>query len=180
MNMCEKEKTSINELILACYFELIVKMTKALSNGKSQKSSPQCYWGIFRIFNFQVNYILYWQFHFGNKIPLSYLFTKWQWTYILDFGPWSFGEVHSIWVCGLERPSRMHGQFFFWSRAEWTTYFGRVKKKRLNESAQGLHVMGPSLILLEDPFLTKLIGGALTSSVSLRQGIMIFMITLEP
>ena len=40
--------------------------------------------------------------------------------------------------------------------------------------------MGPSLILLEDPFLTKLIGVALTSSVSLRQGIMIFMITLEP
>ena len=41
-----------------------------------------------RFFDFQVNYMLYWRFHFKKEIPINRLFTQWRWTYILDFGPW--------------------------------------------------------------------------------------------
>ena len=45
----------------------------------------------FHIFNFQVTYIVYWRSHFGNEIPINSLFTMWNWTYVLDIGPWSWG-----------------------------------------------------------------------------------------
>ena len=40
-----------------CKFHL--KLTKTLSNGKSQDPTPQYWWGGFHIFNFQVNYTFY-------------------------------------------------------------------------------------------------------------------------
>ena len=54
--------------------------------------------------------------------------------------------------CGLDQPSRIQGQIFFWSWAEWIMYFGWVQKK-FYALAQGLQVMGLALILLEGPFL---------------------------
>lgn len=64
-------------------------MTKAFSNDKSQTLKPQCYCGFCNFFYVQVNCILHWRFHVRNEIPVNYLFTKWECTYILDFGPWS-------------------------------------------------------------------------------------------
>jgi hypothetical protein len=46
--------------------------------------------------------------------------------------------------------------------------------------AQGLQVMDLALVMLEGPFLKKLIGGVVASGISFCQGIMNIMITLKP
>ena len=38
-----------------------------------------------RFFDFQVNYMLCWRFHFKKEIPINRLFTQWKWTYILEW-----------------------------------------------------------------------------------------------
>ena len=37
--------------------------------------------GFCNIFDFQVDYMLYWRFHFGNEIPINCLFIQWNWPY---------------------------------------------------------------------------------------------------
>ena len=111
---------------------------------------------LFQIFNFQVNYILYWQFHFWSEIQINCLFTKWKWTYI----HWFLGhevEVHSTWALQTTWPSRMHGQLFLGNRAGWATFSGRVHKSCL-ELPKGLRVP----LSYYGALLKKLVGGALT------------------
>ena len=43
-----------------------------------------------RFFDFQVDHMLYWRFHFEKEVPINCLFTQWKWTYILEFGPWEW------------------------------------------------------------------------------------------
>ena len=77
------------------------------------------------IFDFQVNYMLYWRFHFKNEIPINHLFTQWRWTYILDFGPWKWSALNMKFV--VKRPSRMQGQYFFRSWMGRAAVSGRVQ-----------------------------------------------------
>ena len=77
------------------------------------------------IFN---NYMLYWRFHFDNKIPVNCLFTQWKWTCILDFGPWRWSALNKGFVD--KWPSRMQGQWFLWSRAGGQQFLVRFKKFR--------------------------------------------------
>jgi hypothetical protein len=62
-------------------------MTKTLSMESHKNYNLNVKWGL-SFFDFQVNHMLYWWFHFKKKIPVNCLFTQWKWTYILDFGPW--------------------------------------------------------------------------------------------
>jgi len=62
-------------------------------------------------FDFQVNYVLHWWFHFRNEIPINDLFTRWKCTYILDLRPWRWSALNMGFV--VKRPSRMQEQYFF-------------------------------------------------------------------
>ena len=66
------------------------------------------------VFDFRVNNILYWHFHFGYDIPVNYLSTKWSCTHILDWtsnwSPLNMGFVD-------KRPSRLQGNCCFQSGA---------------------------------------------------------------
>jgi hypothetical protein len=59
-----------------------LKMRKALSNGQSQyydlNGNEEFFFLLLHFFNFQVNYILYLRFHFGNEIVVNHLCTKWK------------------------------------------------------------------------------------------------------
>ena len=46
-------------------------------------------------------YLLYWRFHFEKEIPT----TRWEWTYILDFGPWKWSALNMGYMD--KQPSRM-------------------------------------------------------------------------
>ena len=65
-------------------------MIKVLSDDKLQDNHLIANDDIFIFINFQVNYMLYWQFYFGSEILVNHLFTKWKWTYILNFELWSW------------------------------------------------------------------------------------------
>ena len=77
-------------------------MTKTLSN---------VYDGIFYIFKFQLNYILYCGCTSGMRSQsIAYLLIESERIY------WSLGlevEVHSTWVLCIRRPSRMYGYLFY-------------------------------------------------------------------
>jgi hypothetical protein len=62
---------------------------------------------VLSFFGFQVNYMLYWPFHFEKEIPVNCLFTQWKWTYILDVGPWKRSALDMGYMD--EQPSRMQG-----------------------------------------------------------------------
>jgi hypothetical protein len=62
---------------------------------------------ILSIFDFQVNYMLYWLFRFEKEILVNCLFTQWKWTYILDFGPWKPSALNMGYMD--KQPSRMQG-----------------------------------------------------------------------
>ena len=82
--------------------------------------------GFYDNFDFQVNYMLYWQFHFENDDPINVLFTQWKWTYILDFGP-RRGSALNMGCVG-KCPSGMQEQWVFRSRAGRTKVFSWVHK----------------------------------------------------
>ena len=101
---------------LAHHLELNFKMTKALSNGKSQKWSP------FDIFNFQVNFILYWWSHSKIEIPTICLFTKWKWNMYIGF--WALKlRCTKYRFCGPGILQECKDDNFFWSQATFSVGF---------------------------------------------------------
>ena len=90
-------------------------MIKALSNGESQKWSHDCLLRFFFIFlTPKLITCFIQQFHFKNASPINYLFTKWEWTYILDFGPWNWSALNMGFVNTMTFNNRR--TTFFWSR----------------------------------------------------------------
>ena len=49
-----------------------------------------------RVFYFQINYMLYWRFHFEKEIPINCSFTHYELEHI--YWILDLDEVHSIWV----------------------------------------------------------------------------------
>ena len=107
---------------------------------------------------FQVKYIFYWWFYFRNEIPINFLFFKWKWTCILDFGPWSWGALNMGFMdmgLGLEE---CKDNFFFDVRRDghhflvgfWKFLWGYLR---------GCGSWALTHFLSRDPFLKKLVGG---------------------
>ena len=83
--------------------------------------------------------MLYWRFHFNNKILVKCLLIEWKCTNILDFGVWRWSALNMCFVD--KRPSRTRGQIIFWSRVEHTTIFGWYENKNLLLLSVGLHAV---------------------------------------
>ena len=86
-------------------------MTKIFSMVSHKNYNLGVWWGFCNLSDFQVNYILYWRFYFENEILVIFLFTKWKWTHILDFGPWGWSVLNMKFVN--KWPSRIQEQWFF-------------------------------------------------------------------
>ena len=65
---------------------------------------------ICNIFDFQVDYMFYWWFHFEIEILVNFLFIKRKWTYILDLGPWRWSALKMGYMD--KRPSKMQGLLY--------------------------------------------------------------------
>ena len=77
-------------------------------------------------FDFQVNYMFYWRFHFDNETPVNCSITHWKWTYILDFGPWGWSALNMEFVG--KWPSRMQERWVFLKSGRRAAVFGWVQK----------------------------------------------------
>ena len=80
-------------------------MTKTLSMVSRNNYNLNAKWGFCNIFDFQVNYMLYWQFHFENEILVNCLFTQWKWTYIywiLDLED-QMHLIRDLWISGFQK-----------------------------------------------------------------------------
>jgi hypothetical protein len=87
-------------------------MKKTLSMVSHRTYDLKGKWGFCNIFNFQVNHMLYWWFHFENEIWVNCLFTQCKWTYIywiLDLE----NKVHSIWDLWRSGLQECKGNGFF-------------------------------------------------------------------
>ena len=67
--------------------------------------------------------MLYWWFHFENETPIHCLFTQWEWTYILDFGPWRWSAL-SMGYMDKRGIQECKDNFIFQNRTERATVFG--------------------------------------------------------
>ncbi len=105
---------------------------------------------LFHISYFEVVYMLYRRFCFGNEIPINCLFTKWKWTFILDFAPWSWGTLTMSFVDKATFMTR-GTCFFFLSWMGRTSFFNQVQNN-FSHVAWGLRGVGLALILWVDPF----------------------------
>ena len=76
-----------------------------------------------RLLDFQVNYMLYWRFHFKKEIPINYLFTQWKWTYMLGFGPWRWSALDMGYMdkrpSFLGKDNRYEGQINPEGQSQW-------------------------------------------------------------
>ena len=70
---------------------------------------------VLSFFDFQVNYMLYWWFHFEKEILVNCLFTQWKWTYILDLEPWKRSALNMGYMN--KQASRMQGLGQGWGRS---------------------------------------------------------------
>ena len=73
--------------------------------------------------------MLYGQFHFEHESPVNYVFTNWKWTYILDFGPWSWGALNMEFMN--KAAFKNARATSFWSRSGQAMFFGWVKEKSM-------------------------------------------------
>ena len=78
-----------------------------------------------RLLDFQVNYMLYWWFHFKKEIPIKCLFTQWKWTYMLGFGPWRWSALDMGYMdkrpSFLGKDNRYEGQTNLEGQSQWRT-----------------------------------------------------------
>ena len=72
--------------------------------------------------DFDINYMLYWHFHFRNVILVNCFFTKWKHTHththiVGTFGPWRWSTLNMEFVNKVKCTQWMQWQWFFRSRA---------------------------------------------------------------
>jgi hypothetical protein len=98
-----------------------------------EDEGADCSSSCMRAFVWDVNYMLYWQLHFENRIAVNCSFTQWKWTCILTFEPWKWSALNMRLVD--KWPSRIQRQWFFkvgrdeqkfWvgSRKSWFVFWG--------------------------------------------------------
>lgn len=137
-------------------------MTRALSHVSQQNYHlvANANFSFLFISYFQVDYIFLSMVSLPEWIPNH---TNWKRTYILDFGRWRPGEVHSIWVLWTRRPSRMQGQLLFevwWGNPRFLVGF--------QKNSRGLHEgcgLWARALLLAETLLLKIIKGGLASTL---------------
>jgi hypothetical protein len=120
-------------------FDAQFKMTKALSNGKSQNYHLNANDEFFT--SLTSKFITYFivSFTLGIKIQVNRWFIKWKWAYTLDLG--LEVEVHSIWV------QECKNNFFF--EVGWGGQCFQLSSLKKTRIAQGLWAL--ALILSREP-----------------------------